>query len=216
MYKLIILMFGLLAMVPMSASATDPGTPMNCSDLLLPPGLTCSEFSNPGEGRSFSENDSVIDNEGHIITTSAGDISDTLEELGFCGDFKLIELGLVWNISQGGIRIPVASVRSRCLDETTSTVEGLRVSDILFDSINGALFVSMISTCNSRGDLCNNYNGGGWIARIGGYKPLAAVLPEQPVAPALCNNGIDDDGDGAIDLNDQQCKSAADNDESRP
>ena len=71
-------------------------------------------------------------------------------------------------------------------------------------------------TCNSRADYCADYNGGGWIARIEGYKTLAAVLPVQPTAPALCNNGIDDDGDGDIDLDDQQCKSSADNDESRP
>ena len=55
--------------------------------------------------------------------------------------------------------------------------------------------------------------GGGWIARIDGFTPLAAVLP--PPAPR-CDNGVDDDGDGAIDLDDRQCKSAADNDESRP
>ena len=49
--------------------------------------------------------------------------------------------------------------------------------------------------------------------RIDGFKPLAAALP--PAAP-LCDNGLDDDGDGAVDLYDRHCKSAADNDESRP
>jgi len=74
----------------------------------------------------------------------------------------------------------------------------------------------MTSSCLSRGDLCDDYGGGGWAAQLDGFTPLAAVLPEPPTAAPLCDNGLDDDGDGAIDLDDKQCKSAADNDESRP
>ena len=101
-----------------------------------------------------------------------------------------------------------------------STVEGLRSASILFDSVNGVLIAVMNSTCGSRGIGCDNYNGGSWIARIDGFTPLAAVLPEAPLAAMLCDNGVDDDddddGDGDVDLEDKGCKSAADNDESRP
>jgi hypothetical protein len=216
MYKFFIICLGLLTMLPVPATATDPGTPMNCTDLLLVPGLTCSEFSNPGEGSRFRQNDAVVDNDGRILEQGDGSNRDVIEELGFCGTNRLFELGLFWHVGEGGIRVPIASVRSRCLDSTTSTVEGLRSASILFDSLDGTLIVVMNSTCNSRGDRCDNYNGGSWIARIDGFTPLAAALPEPPLAAMLCNNGIDDDGDGAIDLEDQQCKSAADNDESRP
>ena len=216
MYKFFIICFAWLTMLSLPASATDPGTPMNCTDLLLSPGLTCSEFSNPGDGGRFRQNDAVVDNDGRIFEQGDGSNSDVIEELGFCGTNRLFELGLFWRVDEGGVRTPIASVRSRCLDPTTSTVEGLRSASILFDSVNGALVVVMNSTCGSRGDLCDNYNGGSWIARIDGFTPLADALPEPPLAAALCDNGLDDDGDGAIDLDDQQCKSAADNDESRP
>lgn len=216
MYKFFIICFAWITMLPLPASATDPGTPMNCTDLLLSPGLTCNEFSNPGDGGGFRQNDAVVDNDGRIFEQGDGSIRDITEELGFCGTNRLFELGLFWHVDEGGVRTPIASVRSRCLDPTTSTVEGLRSASVLFDAVNGALVVVMNSTCNSRGDLCDNYNGGSWIARIDGFTPLADALPEPPLAAALCDNGLDDDGDGAIDLDDQQCKSSSDNDESRP
>ena len=216
MYKYFITCISLLAMLPLQASATDPGTPMNCSDLLLSPGLTCSQFSNPGEGGSFRQNDVVVDNDGSIIEMGDGSFNDVLEDLGACGTNNLYDLGLIWTIGAGGARSHIASVRSRCLDETTSTVEGLRSASLVFDFIDGVLIVVMNSTCNSRGNLCDNYNGGSWIARIDGFTKLAESLPEAPLPAMLCDNGIDDDGDGAIDLDDKQCKSAADNDESRP
>ena len=216
MYKYFISFFCFLAMLPFPASATDPGSPMNCTDLILKQGLSCSQFSNPGEGGFFRQNDVVVDNDGRIIEMGDGSFRDVLEELGTCGTNTLFDLGLIWHVDAGGARSPLASVRSRCFDETTSTVEGLRSASLVFDSIEGVLIVVMNSTCNSRGDLCDNYKGGSWIARIYGFTPLASKLPEAPIPATLCANGIDDDGDGAIDMDDKQCKSAADNDESRP
>jgi len=216
MSKLFIICVGILSMIPLPAMATDPGTPMNCTDLVLSPGLSCSEVSKPGEGGRFRQNDAIIDNDGRILEQGDGSTRDVLQDLGFCGTQALVDLGLVWHVGEGGVRTPVASVRFRCLDPTTSTVEGQRSASLLFDSVKGSLIVVLNSTCNSRGNLCDNYDGGSWIAQIDGFTPLAAVLPEPPLALPLCDNGIDDDGDGAIDLDDRQCKSAADNDESRP
>lgn len=216
MYKYFIICVALFTTLPLTAKATDLGTPMNCTDLMLSPGLTCSEFSNPGDGGRFRQNDALADNDGRIIEQGDGSFRDVLDDLGLCGNRGLFELGLVWHVEEGGMRTPIASVKSRCLDPTTSTVEGLRSASILFDSVNGVLIVVMNSTCSSSADLCDSYNGGSWIARINGFTSLATALPEAPLAATLCNNGVDDDGDGAIDLDDRQCKSSADNDESRP
>lgn len=160
MYKNFVICVGFLALFPLPVSATDPGTPMNCTDLLLSPDLTCSEFSTPGEAGRFRQNDAVVDNDGRILEQGDGSFRDVIEELGFCGTQALFKLGLFWHVGEGGIRTPIASVRSRCLDPTTSTVEGLRSASILFDSVKGTLIVVMNSTCGSRGDLCDNYNGG--------------------------------------------------------
>jgi hypothetical protein len=107
-------------------------------------------------------------------------------------------------------------VNERCLDPNTSTSEGLRISSIVFDSVNGTLIMLLNSTCGPSAVTCNNYGGGSWIAHVNGFTPLADVLPKPPQPTALCNNGLDDDDDGAIDMDDSQCKSPHDNDESRP
>jgi hypothetical protein len=189
---------------------------MNCTDLLLAPGLSCSQFSNPGQAAFFRQNESVVDNDGRILTYGDGSVFDTIRELGSCGTNKIVELALVYRVGEGGVRTPMASVNQRCLDSGTSTSEGLRVSSILFDSVNGTLIILLNSTCGPSAVTCNNYGGGNWIAHINGFTPLADVLPKPPQAPALCNNGLDDDDDGAIDMDDNQCKSLYDNDESRP
>jgi hypothetical protein len=199
-----------------AAVATEPGTPMNCTDLLLAPGLNCSQFSNPGQGAFFRQNESVVDNDGRILTYGDGSVSDIIRELGSCGTNKIVELALVYRVAEGGVRTPIASVNQRCLDPSTSTSEGLRLSSILFDSVNGTLIILLNSTCGPSAVTCNNYGGGNWIAHINGFTPLTDALPKPPLAPALCKNGVDDDGDGAIDMDDVHCKSPEDNDESRP
>ena len=217
MSRLVIVCVGLLAvLLGLPAAATEPGTPMDCTDLLLAPGLTCSQFSDPGEGGFFRQNDAVVDNDGRILEQGGGSIRDVLGDLGRCGTSRVLDLGLVFHVGEGGVRTPILSVRGRCLDAATSTVEGLRSASLLFDAVGGTLIVVLSSTCNSRGDLCDGYGGGGWIARIDGLTPLAAALPEPPSPAPQCDNGLDDDGDGAIDLDDKRCKSASDNDESRP
>lgn len=214
MAKHLVLCSALFSLTSLPALATELGTPMDCSDLILAPGLTCTEFSQPGEGRVFRQNDAVVDNEGKIYTESAGDISDILEELGTCGSRDLFEMGQVWHIGPGGVRTPIISSRNRCLDETTSSVERVGTSTLLFDAVRGALVVGMVSSCSTGSfGACDNYGGGSWIAHIDGFTPLTDVLPTPAT---LCSNGIDDDNDGTIDLEDKDCKNSADNDESRP
>jgi hypothetical protein len=217
MWKLLLLaMFFLPAAGP--ASATEPGTPMDCSDLLLAPGLTCSEFSEPGEGGFRGNTLAVLDNDGRILTGGDGSIHDVIVELAPCGQRTPVELGLVFLVVEGALRTPLVSVRERCLDPATTRIEGARSGPLLFDAPRGALLLGMSSNCSDRsfGECEPGYGGRAWIARIDGFTPLADVLPAAPPPLPLCSNGLDDDGDGEIDAADRHCKSDADNDESRP
>lgn len=208
---------GLIAMfMGPTAVATEPGTPMNCTDLVLVPGLNCTPLSNPGQGFVFRNVESVVDNDGRIYTENAGSLADVIRELGFCGSRKIVELSLIDQIGAGGTKTSIASVNERCLNPSTNTSEGLRLSSLMFDPVRGDLIVVLTSTCGPDAATCQNYGGGNWMARISGFTPLADVLPQPPQPPAQCNNGIDDDGDDAIDMNDKDCKSPVDNDESRP
>jgi hypothetical protein len=208
---------GLIAMLMGPAAvATEPGTPMNCTDLVLAPGLSCTPLSNPGQGFVFRNVESVVDNDGRIYTENAGSLADVIRELGFCGSRKIVELSLIDQIGAGGTKTSIASVNERCLNPATNTSEGLRLSSLMFDPVRGDLIVVLSSTCGPDTATCQNYGDGNWMARISGFTPLADVLPQPPQPPAQCNNGIDDDGDNAIDMNDKDCKSPVDNDESRP
>lgn len=208
---------GLLGLLFGSAGlATELGTPMDCTDIELAPGLTCTQLTQPGGSGLGGINALVIDNEGQILARGGGSLFDVLEDLGPCGSSTLFHMAQVYR-GDGIVRAPILSTRSRCLDSATSTRESLSAANILFDAVRGSLLVAMVSSCGPEGrDLCDGYGGGGWIARIDGFAPLADVLPAPPPAPPRCDNGVDDDGDGAIDLDDRHCKSAADNDESRP
>ncbi len=102
--------------------------------------------------------------------------------------------------------------------------EGVSTIGLYFDA-HGSLWAEFASFCAPGlggisnceqyipgGDLSNNV----WLARIDGFTPLADVLPPPPLPAPLCSNGLDDDADGYVDAADDHCKSAADNDESRP
>ena len=91
-----------------------------------------------------------------------------------------------------------------------SSSDAVDARGFYFDPLHGSLYLSFVSFCLQVGSGACNY-GGVWLARIDGFTPLADVLP--PAAPQ-CSNGIDDDGDGAVDTDDCSCKSAVDNDES--
>ena len=195
------------------AGATEPGTPMDCSDLELAPGLTCTTLVEPGAGGLGVLSQSVLTNDGEILAVGIGSIADNIEPIGSCGSNSLVKAGLLFALPIGGARIPLVTVDWRCLDAAASRVEYARFLAVLFDPVRGRLLVGAYSNCGGPGGVCPGYGGGGWVARIDGFTPLAEVLP--PPTP-LCNNGLDDDGDGRIDAADSNCKSAADNDESRP
>jgi hypothetical protein len=207
--------FALALLVPPLVAAptlaSEPGTPMDCSDLELAPGLTCSEFSSPGEGGLptffLRQPFAAIDNDARILTTADGDAV----ELAPCGAQPMFRLGLVVHVGEGAVQTPLVSVSDRCHDPSSGAADTLRADQLLFDALRGALFVGLTSSCTGTFPHPCTYQGARWIVRIDGFTPLAEALP----APApQCGNGVDDDGDGAIDEKDCHCKSALDNDES--
>ena len=200
------------------AFATDPGTPMNCSDLELAPGLTCTTLGEPGAGSFDVFSAGAGDNDGRVLGRAGGSVSDILEVIGSCGTANLGRAALLYVNGVDGSRTPLVTVRWRCLDEPTRRIEFVRFSNLIFQAVPGSLLVGAFSTCAAfpSGGDCPGYGGGSWTARIDGFTPLADVLPPPPLPAPLCSNGIDDDGDGRIDAADAQCKSDADNDESRP
>jgi hypothetical protein len=197
--------------------ATEPGTPMNCSDLELAPGLTCTTLTEPGEGSWGAISATMLDNDGRILQRGDGSTADQLEVIGSCGGSNLVRTSLLHLVALDGARTPLVTVRWRCLDTTAEHRELVRFGALLFEAVPGSLLVQANTLCFARfGADCPGYQGGVWAARIDGFTPLADLLPPPPLPQPLCSNGLDDDGDGQTDGSDAHCKSDADNDESRP
>ncbi|MEN8161310.1 MAG: hypothetical protein ABFS41_14660 [Myxococcota bacterium] len=200
--------------------ATEPGTPMDCSDLDLAPGLTCTEVTMPLEDRAFGGLDEPgFDNDGRLLAVGFGGESE-----GVCGPFVSLIRGLiVVAYDHDGNRSTLVSAPARCVDPTHSLNDRLDSFGAAFDPVRGSLLVNFASRCSrlTPGPGCPYTGPQGsrttevlsWVGRIDGFTPLADVLP-RPLP--LCANGIDDDGDGDVDLADAHCKSESDNDESRP
>jgi hypothetical protein len=214
-----LLAFVVLALVwssPALRSSAEAGSLLDCGDLVLADGLTCTEFAEPGEGGFEGEQPvNFVDNDGRLLTSEPGasEIIDGCEtESPPVGSKAVSQYAVVSAIGRGATRLPLISVRERCVD---GAVASAHVASLSFDRVRGVLYLSMRSNdpapepmpCQRCGDPLP------WIARIDGFTPLADVLP--PPRP-LCSNGLDDDEDGDVDAADAHCKSDADNDESRP
>ncbi len=215
--------------------ATQPGTPMDCSDLELAPGLTCTQLTplqqfgtRRGESGFFESfpfqlpEDLELDNDSRLIDIT----DDFIADVGTCGTSTL-RRGALLRVRVGDTWEHIAIAQRRCLDPTVRHTESIEALGLHFDSVRGSLIVLFNSSCFA--DVVRPscpYNpgtsgppardGGGWLARIDGFTPLAEVLPPPPLPAPLCSNALDDDGDGRIDSADAHCKSDADNDESRP
>ena len=178
MSKIISYGIGWLALILSSAAlSTGPGTPMDCTDLVLAPGLTCTQASDPGARVYFIDQISVLDNDGRILSRASNAQEDVIRELGSCGGNTLRQMALVYYVNEkDGVRTPIISANDRCLDPSTGTVESISVGYLLFDAVKGDLVFNPVSTCGGVvGGSCP-YTGGSWIARIKGFTPLLAAL----------------------------------------
>jgi hypothetical protein len=189
--------------------ATEPGTPMDCSDLELAGGLTCTNLTQPADDDGIAttiEEAFTVDNGGRVL--APGSHGATGASCGTQPVFRREHVSLAF----GGGSL-VAST-DRCAVGSRS--DALDTRGFYFDSLRGSLYVSFKSFCLQPGGGFCGYFDGVWLGRIDGFAPLADVLPPPPLPQPLCSNGLDDDGDGQIDAADAHCKSDADNDESRP
>lgn len=66
-------------------------------------------------------------------------------------------------------------------------------------------------TCDALTSICTNLTSVAWSANDA---PETYAGGSSPPAGPACDNGVDDDGDGAVDMNDPDCSSAQDDDES--
>jgi hypothetical protein len=175
---------------------------MNCSDLELAPGLTCTNLTLPADDDRIAttfEEAFAVDNEGRVLTRGSQGAAG-----GSCGAQPLSRREHV-SVAFGGALL-VASTDRCAAGERTDAVD---MRGFYFDALRGNLYVGFKSFCREPGGGFCGYFDGVWLARIDGFTP-----PPQP--QPLCSNGLDDDGDGRIDATDAHCKSSADNDESRP
>ena len=205
------------------ALATEPGAPMDCSDLELAPGLTCTEVRPPLEevtlGRTL---ETAVDDEGRVLWVRDG----AGEPVGPCGLTTLRRRALLVAFDATGSRTPLVTATDRCVDPTARYTEGVEATGLAFDPVRARLFLALRSSCGLHtvrpgcpytGPAPSTFSETlSWVALIDGFTPLADVLPLPPLPAPLCSNGLDDDGDGRIDSADSNCKSDADNDESRP
>ena len=194
----------LLLALASPAFATEPGTPMDCPELELAPGLTCTEL-----GQSLGRDlDAAVDNEGRVLWHDAGD-----EFVGSCGVEALWRRPLLVAGDETGSRAVLVAATDRCLNPATRLTVAVNSFGLVFDPVRGRLFLRLQTGCRFPGGCPNARS---WVAAIDGFTPLADVLPPPPLPLPLCSNGLDDDGDGQTDGSDAHCKSDADNDESRP
>jgi hypothetical protein len=169
MYKTTSCCVGLLALVMGStAMATEIGTPMDCTDLILAQGLSCAQSTAPGASTGFSANVSVMDNDGRILLRGTDSSEDNIRLVGTCGAIDLYKTALVYHLSDEGVRRPIVSVKQRCFNAGTGEYETINVGDMLFDAVQGMLVISFSSV---------NPNGGGaWVARIKGFTSLKSLM----------------------------------------
>ena len=207
------------ASLAVPALAGELGTPIDCSNLVLAPGLTCTTLV-PAPAATLYRGGPVgsrgaIDNAGNVYL--GGVETSSLVEIGDCLGQPLQRRPLLRKLVGDGWE-PLIRADDRC---GPFTREGTQTIGLHFDA-RGSLFAEFSTFCVGLAVGCAQYDGSEdrannvWLARIDGFTPLADVLPPPPLPQPLCSNGLDDDGDGDVDAADQHCKSDADNDESRP
>ena len=167
------------------ASASQPGEPLDCSDIaVLEPGLTCTHYSDGFLGWQGSG----VDNQGRVLIAQDyhGPVVDT------CGGFSMNTIALLNDATTG---IPVEGspdvaattllkFDERCSDNGAGEWDTLKAEFDGFDAVNGILYLGMTSSCG-RCQYAPGEQSIGWTAKIEGFPTLADVLaPGGLVTPA--------------------------------
>lgn len=125
--------------------ASDPGQPLDCSDWVLSPGLTCSYFYGSAFGGDFTNGkgtDLAIDNLGALL---ALDQSDGITISRFDPVTGNQPVGFIQNRSNGLGGMDM--IEPRCTN--LQGCSGGRTNTLIFDPANARLIFSVRSTCGS-------------------------------------------------------------------
>ena len=157
--------------------ASEPGQPMDCSDLVSAfPGLTvtrlspprCPDDHSPGLLCWVNGSNTAVDNEGQLIGIDGAPTG------GACGSFPLSSSRVVRLV--GGQEQVLATMQQRCLSTEPEVVEVGGPAGLLFDPVKGRLFVWITSDCV--GDCPYPQTHG--ACAIDGFPTLRRVLRGQP------------------------------------
>jgi hypothetical protein len=162
------------------AFASEPGQPLDCSDMFFPAsGLSCAVVAPMGQvGGPFYERGvgSVFDNDGHTIVGQTLD-DGTVELLRSANGGQSFEVlaRIALRVNQDG-----SQDRVRFPDNRDSQV-GIFIlpNHLMFDPVHGRLLVPLISYCAGTcpcGSYCSGEGyGGRWIAAIEGFTTLYEI-----------------------------------------
>ncbi|MHC4091503.1 MAG: hypothetical protein ACYSVY_14735, partial [Planctomycetota bacterium] len=183
-----------ISVLGMPALASSPGEPLDCSDwVFLEPGYYCNPETPMHHcgAQCFYFRGMEVDNEGYRYQLRREQTSSIA-----CGGLGWFRTELVR--MAGTEETTIAYVEDRCVIDglADKILPVLRQTGgpvttfggVLFDDKAGVMFLVLDSFCGlARGDLECGYTGrpddGRWIARIGGFRTAAEILPPGPPGP---------------------------------
>src|SRR3972149_5864296 len=120
--------------------ATEPGTPMDCSDLELAPGLTCMNVTEPADNDLTAtriEEAFAVDNDGRLLTSGSVEATGAT-----CGaQAQPISRRLHVRLVFGGT--PLVASTDRC--GVGSRSDAVDARGFYFDALRGSLYLSLKS-----------------------------------------------------------------------
>jgi hypothetical protein len=170
----------LVAFAFSAAFASEPGQPLDCSDMQFSvPGLSCvvlAPFGQPGIGFFTRGSDLVVDNDGYsIIAQQSPDFYSAVELHRSANGGQSFEV--LARIAPRSDQSPQDIIRFTDNRDVQAGIFYIP-NHIVFDPVHGRLLVSLVSYCAG---TCPGGYGGRWIAAIEGFTTLYEV--RQSFAP---------------------------------
>jgi|GEM_PF-6097456 len=211
----LLLSMTLLSMMPVATKASQPGQPLDCSDMVFSePGHACTVFAALGsfpQGQQYDGEPSSnfldkganlqVDNTGRMFAlrlSTGGHAKPGPQYLGavelrrYDGQGQVVVAYILDRVGQAlsGENDHVRPTNSYCNGgaNNCSTTENYFSQTLTFDSINGRFLIPLQSYClTDQGNDCPaGYGGGWWIAAIDGFPKLFDIFQTYtPVAGGL-------------------------------
>ena len=142
-----------LLAITASSRAPEPGEPMDCSDLILAPGYTCSEVVSPSSALPMSGNESrglsswtLIDNDQRVLALA----DEEGPVVGDCGAWKPQRFPLL-RLKVEETWEPLVSFEQRCTDTSIPRIDRLYAASAHFDAVRGDVHLGLTSSCQNLG-----------------------------------------------------------------